>query len=662
MSLESATLAIFDRLKYDWSKGIENPPSETLEEFDYLLNRLEVSRSSKEPPHPIHRLPSELLVSIFEHATVARRTTPFILLLVCKSWKKMALNTSVLWGEIIFDEEMADCLENAFARVLFSKHAPLSVTIKNGRSRMLQNIESVLQDHWHRVTSFRWTSSRPTPQTPPPIQPYLTQMKNLVTLALDYIEPLLPSLIRQFPRIHDISASVSSTVELNQLLRALAMSREIKYLRLLTGRDFMEHQPIDTDLLVSIPLQSFLISSNAYMNGNFDLSPWLLASQVSTRISTFELHVPIDIKTLDSTGRLTINATEHTKLRVLSFSGPKSFPTFDYVSTVSHAALTSITLAQDKDPADIKKTLRLLSNLRSLEHLQWIGLLESHSPYTVEHEDTAVFDCLKFLRFEPTESSHIDTFSIISAPVLEVILINEGPRNTKPIRIDHPLTHQRLLSLFESSDSLCKLRTTAIEWPGWSEIALTSIYKITFATSALQSWNFVLPSQKPIDLAITFASHVSLSTSNIPIQLFSSVDTLQLTIKAVKSNPNSPYISNFSEILPLLPMLRVLFLPNDSESTPHIDALCLSILHDQEICPNLESIHSPQYADWNLLLRMIMSRNIIRTIAPTSPCPARLTSLSFPRQLHADIFTLIRRALSGHFVGKIPPWTLPTEM
>ncbi|PVF95513.1 hypothetical protein CPB86DRAFT_875648, partial [Serendipita vermifera] len=662
MSLESTALALYDQVKYDWSKDITNPPSNSLAEFDRILNQLEVYRCLEQPLHPIHRLPPELLVSVFEHATQGRSTTPFILLLVCKSWEQLALNTPTLWGEIIFDEEMPDCLENAFARVVYSKSSPLSITVKNGRVRMLQSMESILKDHWHRIAYFRWSSSRPIPQAQPALQPFLAQMGNLVALGLDYIEPDLSSFIRQYPRIRDVSVSVSSTFELNELLRAMTTSRELKSIRLLTGRNFIETQPIDTSLLLSLPIRSLLISSNVYMNGTFDLSPWLLVSQASKNISTFELHIPIDVKVLDSAQRLSIKASARTNLRTLAISGPKSLPIFDYISTVSHAALTSITLALDKDPVDIKIILRLLADLRSLEFLQWIGLLHNQSSYTFEQEVIAVFENLKYLRFEPSDASHVDAFSIIYAPVLESILINEGPWNAKPIIIDHHLTSQRLLALFEGSNSLCKLRISAIELPGWPEITLPSINKVSFSASTLKPWNFRVPSQNPLDLTVTFTGYISLSPHNLPVQLFSFVDTLQLTIKAIKSHRNTPYISNFSEILPLLPRLRVLYLPDDSGGTPHIDTLCLAILRDQEICANLESVYSPQYADWNILLRTIMSRNILRTITPTSTGPTRLTLISFPRQLHVDIFTPIQRALAGHFVGEIQPWTLPKDM
>jgi len=111
-------------------------------------------------------------------------------------------------------------------------------------------------------------------------------------------------------------------------------------------------------------------------------------------------------------------------------------------------------------------------------------------------------------------------------------------------------------------------------------------------------------------------------------------------------------------ILPSLINIRAIHFPNEDLKPPHIDRLCQMLLSNPKICPNLEEIHSPQYAEWNLLLKFIMSRNIIHSLHPDTIGPSRIKILSFPRQLHVDIFTPLRHALRGLVVSEVPQWTL----
>ena len=83
---------------------------------------------------PVHRLPRELLGSIFETAVHPQDEEDAVLLstlmLVCKDWTEVALNTPTLWSRIIVDNPKS--IPRARRKLARSMSVPLDITIQFG--------------------------------------------------------------------------------------------------------------------------------------------------------------------------------------------------------------------------------------------------------------------------------------------------------------------------------------------------------------------------------------------------------------------------------------------------------------------------------------------------------------------------------------------------
>jgi hypothetical protein len=200
------------------------------------------------------------------------------------------------------------------------------------------------------------------------------------------------------------------------------------------------------------------------------------------------------------------------------------------------------------------------------------------------------------------------------------------------------------------------LKTEAISWHPTTPITLPYLRNLSVHIHTLGIPQVDSLNKSSLNLEISIGS-ANFRVSDIPGDFLKHVSQLSVKIRGVSRNPNS--IGPMAVVLPRLINIRAIYFPDEDLNPPHIDRLCQILLSTPDICPNLEEIHSPQYADWQLLLKFIMSRNIMRSLHPEMTGPARIKILSFPRQLHVDIFSLIRDALLGLVVAEVPPWTLP---
>ncbi|KAJ3791283.1 hypothetical protein GGU11DRAFT_672846 [Lentinula aff. detonsa] len=104
---------------------------------------------------PIHRLPNELLASIFvigvlEMADESPVMVP-TLMLVCHYWEEVVLDTPVLWSKISVSPH--DSLEKARRKLSRSKSCPLDISISFGPR--LEHLNTVTEKIIHAMDLFR---------------------------------------------------------------------------------------------------------------------------------------------------------------------------------------------------------------------------------------------------------------------------------------------------------------------------------------------------------------------------------------------------------------------------------------------------------------------------------------------------------------------------
>jgi len=80
-------------------------------------------------PHPITRIPVEIVREIFEAATRADPDAPHLLAMTCVAWKRLVIETSKLWSDIRFNVDKDDMLETLNLSLLLSKNWPLDIAI-----------------------------------------------------------------------------------------------------------------------------------------------------------------------------------------------------------------------------------------------------------------------------------------------------------------------------------------------------------------------------------------------------------------------------------------------------------------------------------------------------------------------------------------------------
>ncbi|KDR82765.1 hypothetical protein GALMADRAFT_847101 [Galerina marginata CBS 339.88] len=104
---------------------------------------------------PVLRLPSELLSSIFTIGVLEMGDEDPImvptLMLVCRYWAEVALNTPVLWAKISVSPH--DSLEKARRRLMRSKSCPLDITVNFGPR--IEYVQSVSEHIVHAMDLFR---------------------------------------------------------------------------------------------------------------------------------------------------------------------------------------------------------------------------------------------------------------------------------------------------------------------------------------------------------------------------------------------------------------------------------------------------------------------------------------------------------------------------
>ena len=103
-------------------------------------------------PHPIMRMPVDILCKIFEMAARADPNAPLLLMMTCKAWKRLVIETPKLWSDIRIDVDNDGALKTLQRSLLWSKNGPLDVAI-TGKCAP-DEIVNGLTPHVHRIRAL----------------------------------------------------------------------------------------------------------------------------------------------------------------------------------------------------------------------------------------------------------------------------------------------------------------------------------------------------------------------------------------------------------------------------------------------------------------------------------------------------------------------------
>ena len=103
-------------------------------------------------PHPITRMPIDIVCEIFESVARADPDAPLLLTMTCKAWKRLAIETSKLWCDIRVDVDNDDVLEALQLSLLLSKSWPLDIAITGVCAS--DEIINGISPHVHRIKAL----------------------------------------------------------------------------------------------------------------------------------------------------------------------------------------------------------------------------------------------------------------------------------------------------------------------------------------------------------------------------------------------------------------------------------------------------------------------------------------------------------------------------
>jgi hypothetical protein len=106
-------------------------------------------------PHPMIRMPVEIVREIFEAAARADPDMPLLLTTTCMAWKRLAIETSRLWSNIKNDDNMLETLQLS---LFLSKNWPLDIAMTG--SRAPDELLNELAPHAHRIRALELSLRR----------------------------------------------------------------------------------------------------------------------------------------------------------------------------------------------------------------------------------------------------------------------------------------------------------------------------------------------------------------------------------------------------------------------------------------------------------------------------------------------------------------------
>jgi len=103
-------------------------------------------------PHPITRMPVDIICEIFEAAARADPDAPLLLTMTCEAWKRLVIETSKLWSDIRIDVDNDDVLGSLHLSLLLSRNWPLDIAITGVCAS--DEIVNGLTPHVHRIRAL----------------------------------------------------------------------------------------------------------------------------------------------------------------------------------------------------------------------------------------------------------------------------------------------------------------------------------------------------------------------------------------------------------------------------------------------------------------------------------------------------------------------------
>jgi len=103
-------------------------------------------------PHPMLRMPLDIIRYIFEVATRSDPDVPALLAETCQEWRDLVLETSALWSTIKVVTDDEDALEALRLALLLSRNQPLDIVLTGVRAP--RELPDVLVPHIGRIRSL----------------------------------------------------------------------------------------------------------------------------------------------------------------------------------------------------------------------------------------------------------------------------------------------------------------------------------------------------------------------------------------------------------------------------------------------------------------------------------------------------------------------------
>ena len=98
------------------------------------------------------RMPVDIICEIFKAAALANPDALLLLTMTCKAWKRLVIETSKLWSDIIIDVDNDDVLGSLHLSLLLSRNWPLDIAITGVCAS--DEIVNGLTPHVHRIRTL----------------------------------------------------------------------------------------------------------------------------------------------------------------------------------------------------------------------------------------------------------------------------------------------------------------------------------------------------------------------------------------------------------------------------------------------------------------------------------------------------------------------------
>ncbi|KAI0927120.1 hypothetical protein AcV5_007739 [Taiwanofungus camphoratus] len=199
--------------------SLESKMASLLSERDMLESRLEQAVRLQSP---VHRLPNELLASIFVIGVLDREEDSLTLstvMLVCRYWREVAVNTPLLWSRIVTGTHHS--IERARLKLERSKSVPLHICVDFSPRQEYGSVTTeslVYAMDLLRPSIWRWKVFHLTVPNRPQAHAALTRCKECAPLLEvfsvrichsmqedHYSSPPLPLFGGRTPRLHSCS-------------------------------------------------------------------------------------------------------------------------------------------------------------------------------------------------------------------------------------------------------------------------------------------------------------------------------------------------------------------------------------------------------------------------------------------------------------------------